>query len=66
MSDLAELSLSGHLRRDARIIGLLFASTTSMIGSGWLFGSYHAAKVAGPLAIWRWVVGAIIIMLIAL
>ena len=57
---------SGKLRRDAKIIGLLFASTTSMIGSGWLFGAFHAAKIAGPLAIWSWVVGAIIIMLIAL
>ena len=54
------------LRRDARIIGLLFASTTSMIGSGWLFGAYHASKIAGPLSIWSWVVGAAIIMLIAL
>jgi len=62
----AGLSLAGNLRRDARIIGLLFASTTSMIGSGWLFGSYHAAKIAGPYAIWSWVVGAVIIMLIAL
>ncbi len=25
-----------------------------MIGSGWLFGSYHAVKIAGPLAIWGW------------
>jgi amino acid transporter len=57
---------SGTLRRDARIIGLLFASTTSMIGSGWLFGAYHASRIAGPLSIWSWVVGAIIIMLIAL
>ncbi|GAB0116717.1 APC family permease [Acidisoma sp. 7E03] len=54
------------LRRDAKIIGLLFASTTSMIGSGWLFGAFHAAKIAGPLAVWSWVVGAVIIMLIAL
>jgi amino acid transporter len=54
------------LRRDARIIGLLFASTTSMVGSGWLFGAYHAARIAGPLAVWSWVVGALIIMLIAL
>lgn len=60
------LSASGNLRRDARVLGLLFASTTSMIGSGWLFGAYHAAKIAGPLAIWSWVVGAVIIMLIAL
>jgi amino acid transporter len=57
---------SGSLRRDARIIGLLFASTTSMIGSGWLFGAYHASKIAGPLSVWSWVVGAVIIMLIAL
>jgi len=62
----AGMGLASNLRRDARIIGLLFASTTSMIGSGWLFGSYHAAKIAGPYAIWSWVVGAIIIMLIAL
>ena len=40
-------SQPGALRRDARIIGLLFASTTSMIGSGWLFGSFHAARIAG-------------------
>ena len=45
------LSVSGKLHRDARILGLLFASTTSMIGSGWLFGAYHAAKIAGPLSI---------------
>ncbi len=58
--------ISGHLRRDARIIGLLFASTTSMIGSGWLFGAYHASRIAGPLSVWSWVAGAIIIMTIAL
>jgi amino acid transporter len=60
------LTLSGKLHRDAGIVGLLFASTTSMVGSGWLFGSYHAAKIAGPLSIGSWVLGAIIIMLIAL
>ena len=60
-----ENSASG-LRRDARVTGLLFASTTSMIGSGWLFGAFHAAKIAGPLSLWSWVVGAVIVMLIAL
>jgi len=60
------LTLSGKLRRDAGIVGLLFASTTSMVGSGWLFGAYHAARIAGPLSIGSWVLGAIIIMLIAL
>ena len=57
---------SGTLKRDVRFISLLFASTTSIIGSGWLFGAYHAARIAGPLSIWSWVVGAVIIMLIAL
>lgn len=66
MSSISSLTLSGKLRRDAGIIGLLFASTTSMIGSGWLFGAYHASKIAGPLSIGSWVLGAIIIMLIAL
>ncbi|OOY28081.1 amino acid permease [Thioclava sp. L04-15] len=56
----------GKLRRDAGVVGLLFASTTSMIGSGWLFGAYHASKIAGPLSVWSWVIGAVIIMLIAL
>jgi amino acid transporter len=57
---------TGKLRRDAGVIGLLFASTTSMIGSGWLFGAYHASKIAGPLSVWSWIIGAAIVMLIAL
>lgn len=67
MADSADTAgIAGELRRDARIVGLLFASTTSMIGSGWLFGAYHASKIAGPLSVWSWVLGAVIIMLIAL
>jgi len=57
---------AGGLRRDAGKLGLLFVSTTSMIGSGWLFGAFHASKIAGPFAIWSWIVGAVIVMLIAL
>ncbi len=66
LTDTAGLKLTGKLRREGGIIGLLFASTTSIIGSGWLFGAYHATKIAGPLAIWSWVAGAIIILLISL
>jgi amino acid transporter len=66
MSTIRNLTLSGRLRREAGLVGLLFASTTSMIGSGWLFGAYHASKIAGPLSIGSWALGAIIIMLIAL
>ena len=38
----------------------------SLIGSGWLFGAGTAAKVAGPAAILSWILGAIIIISIAL
>lgn len=66
MANATGLSATGKLRRDAGIIGLLFASTSSIVGSGWLFGAFHASKIAGPLSIWSWVIGAFIIMLIAL
>ena len=66
MDESGATDAAGKLRREAPMIGLLFASTTSMIGSGWLFGAYHASKIAGPLSIWSWVVGAMIISLIAL
>ncbi|HEB80723.1 MAG TPA: APC family permease [Chromatiales bacterium] len=55
-----------NLRKEAGPIGLLFASVGAMIGSGWLFASLHAAKIAGPGAIWSWVIGAVAVMLLAL
>ncbi|MCM0598889.1 APC family permease [Periweissella fabalis] len=37
----------------------------SLIGSGWLFGAWEAAQLAGPAAIISWVIGGIIIGSIA-
>lgn len=54
-----------RLRREAGIIGLLFASLGGMIGSGWLFGPLHAAKIAGPASLVSWVIGGIAILLLA-
>lgn len=45
--------------------GIMLA-LNSLIGSGWLFGAGTAAKIAGPAAIISWVIGAIIIIAIAL
>ncbi|NNC22580.1 APC family permease [Salinisphaera sp. USBA-960] len=56
----------GKLKRGGGAIGLTLASTTSMIGSGWLFGAFHVARLAGPWSILSWVIGACIILLIAL
>src|ERR1700743_1624569 len=57
---------SRHLRRDIGRIGLLFAGVGSIIGSGWLFGALNASQIAGPAAIFSWLIGAIMIMHIGL
>ncbi len=38
----------------------------SIIGSGWLFASYYAAKFAGPISILSWVIGALLSLALAL
>jgi hypothetical protein len=53
------------LRRDAGVVGLLYASLGSIIGSGWLFGALHAAMQAGSLSVLSWIVGALSIILLA-
>jgi amino acid transporter len=55
-----------NLRRHIGIVGLLFASVGSIIGSGWLFGAMNASQQAGPAAIISWALGGIMILLIAL
>jgi amino acid transporter len=54
------------LRRHVGIVGLLFASIGSIIGSGWLFGALNASQQAGPAAVISWALGGIMILLIAL
>src|SRR5215469_1841289 len=53
------------LRRDAGVIGLLYASLGSIIGSGWLFGALHAAVLAGPWSVLSWIIGATAILFLA-
>ncbi len=55
-----------RLKRHVGVIGLLFASVGSIIGSGWLFGALNASQEAGPAAIISWALGALLILLIAL
>ncbi len=42
------------------------AGIGSMIGSGWLFGAWKAARLAGPAALLAWPIGAVIIFLVAM
>jgi amino acid transporter len=39
---------------------------SSMIGSGWLFACYYAAKEAGPASLLSWVIGAVLALILAL
>jgi amino acid transporter len=61
----AQLESEG-LDRGIGFLGLLWASETSIIGSGWLFGALGAATLAGPSAIIGWVLGSVIILVLAL
>src|ERR1700745_126223 len=53
-------------RREIGVVGLLFTSVGSIIGSGWLFGALSASLVAGPAALISWVLGGAAVVLLAL
>ncbi|GAF35564.1 amino acid transporter [Lentilactobacillus farraginis DSM 18382 = JCM 14108] len=44
---------------------LVMLTLGSLIGSGWLFGSWEASRIAGPAAIISWVIGGAVIAAIA-
>jgi amino acid transporter len=54
------------LRRDVGLVGLLFISLGSIIGSGWLFAALYASSLAGPAAVLSWFIGGGVVMLLAL
>lgn len=53
------------LQRNIGPIGILFTSVGAVIGSGWLFGPFYAARIAGPAAIFSWIIGGLLMLLIA-
>jgi len=65
-SDTATRTQEPQLKRHVGVIGLLFASVGSIIGSGWLFGAMNAAQIAGPAAIFSWLIAGVMILLIGL
>src|ERR1700747_2673070 len=54
------------LRREMGLIGATWASETSIIGSGWLFGALFAAQAAGAAAWLGWVIAGVIVVILAL
>ena len=57
---------STKLLREVGLIGLMWASMGSIIGSGWLFGPQEALIAAGPAAIISWLIGGGAIVILAL
>ncbi|MFD8754236.1 APC family permease [Kitasatospora sp. NPDC059577] len=54
------------LKRQIGLIGLMWASVGSIIGSGWLYGAKNGVVAAGPAAVISWGIGAVAIVLLAL
>ena len=59
-------SKSGMLDRAISRANLLLLSAGGMIGSSWLFSPFISAKMAGPFALYAWVLATIFMLFIAL
>ncbi len=57
---------STSLKREVGLIGLMWASVGSIIGSGWLFGAQEGLIAAGPAAVISWILGGLMMMVLAL
>src|ERR1039458_2074606 len=55
-----------QLRRAVGLRGLTMISLGSIIGSGWLLGALTAARVAGGASIISWILGGLVLALLAL
>ncbi|AUJ58550.1 APC family permease [Coxiella endosymbiont of Amblyomma americanum] len=53
------------LKRSISPLSLLFASVSAILGSGWLFVAYYTSKLAGPSAIFSWIIGGAASIIIA-
>ncbi|HLQ54886.1 MAG TPA: APC family permease [Streptosporangiaceae bacterium] len=54
------------LKRELGLVGATWASETSIIGSGWLFGSLFAAQAVGGAAVLGWAIAGVVVILLAL
>jgi amino acid transporter len=48
------------------LLSVIFLSVGTMIGSGWLFAAYYASKTAGSASILSWIIGAVLVLFMAL
>lgn len=55
-----------HLKKSLGYWQLTAVGFSGIIGSGWLLGAMGAAQIAGPESLVSWVIGAVVLALIAL
>lgn len=60
------MSQEQYLKKKMGFWSLTALSLGGIIGSSWLFAPYVTAKLAGPAAVFSWLIGAGVIILIAL
>jgi amino acid transporter len=53
-------------QRSVNLWSLLLIAVGGMVGSGWLFGPFYAAKIAGPGAVIAWALGGVLMIVVAL
>lgn len=53
------------MKKNMTALSLLWISLTSMIGSGWLFGSIYSAHLAGPAALLAWPIAGLLLLVVA-
>jgi amino acid transporter len=63
---MTDVAAGPTLRRDVGLLPLFMVSMGSVIGSGWLLGTLNASTAAGPAAIISWIIGAVLLIGIAL
>jgi amino acid transporter len=54
------------LKREMGLIGATWASETSIIGSGWLFGSLYASQAVGGASVLAWAIAGVVVIVLAL
>ena len=54
------------LKRELGLVGATWASETSIIGSGWLFGSLFAAQAVGGASVLAWAIAGVVVAILGL
>ena len=54
------------LKRELGLIGATWASETSIIGSGWLFGSLYASQAVGGASVLAWAIAGVVVVILGL